>query len=60
MNTFLLYETWVKTKIKNEIKDYLGFNENGYTAYPNLKDKMKVVLTGIYAYVKKPNRELSY
>ena len=37
---------WVKEDIKKEIKDFLGFNENKGTTYPNLWDIMKAVLTG--------------
>ena len=34
----------VKEEIRNEIKDFVEFNENEGTAYPNLWDTMKVVL----------------
>jgi ATP adenylyltransferase/5',5'''-P-1,P-4-tetraphosphate phosphorylase II len=41
---FMLSEKQVKTEIKREIKDFVEFNENENTTYPNLLNKMKVVL----------------
>ena len=36
--------TWPKKKIKKKIKDFLEFNENEGTSYPNLWNTMKAVL----------------
>jgi hypothetical protein len=42
-NTIVI-DLWVRQEIKKEMKDFLEFNENENTAYPNLWKTMRSVL----------------
>jgi hypothetical protein len=46
LNHSLLNDTLVKEGIRKNIKDFLEFNENEATTYPNLWDTMKTFLRG--------------
>jgi hypothetical protein len=62
LNTTVLNDTLVKEGIKKEIEDFVEFNENEATTYPNLWDTMKTFLRGklIAPSVSKNKRERAH